>query len=574
MLHSKANTHTRFPVIGTIQTKVFDWAVAGMVFALLPGSAIAGDAFDFVGFDPTAYSAEAQDGLNEIYSGRMFYSGAPLSVMKAMAASDAERADELGYDPNSPEGKFFSAGTLPSPPNRGVDGDVALGQSVFERDGALLSNGNCFSCHAGVVNGQVVAGLGNNNVMQRVPRPEGTESPNMMKLMAVLQNDGEKKAMLDMMARMKGVSPPVPETTNRGDNFGPFAVWAHGAQLADPANSGLDVSDAATELTALITENMVPPVDPMPWWLMKYKVRDYWYADGNPTDAAHFSFNFTGSQTGANELHESHVASTAKALAFARETQSPTFPDSLDAALVQKGADLFHGRTAPEDVSAFKACFECHGTYSKKASHPDFSQPGSWDVAYTGSEELKTVRTDKAYNEIVQKLRPISEHINKLSDYYEAQGAPELAPHFDHLEGKGYIPPPLVGVWATAPYFHNGSVPTIAAVLNSKERPAIWAREQSPHAYDLSNVGMEFTELSRDDYVAYTEKAATAPYKSKTSLGQMFMYDTTGFGRGNGGHTFGDSLTVDERAAIIEFLKSLSGPDMTPVSTGTTLAKR
>ena len=574
MQHSNAKTRVPITAIATVRSRIVYSAFAGLVVAFMPISAIAGEAFDFVGFDPATYSAEGRDGLNEIYSGRMFYSGAPLSVLKAMAASEAERADELGYDPNSPEGKFFSAGTLPSPPHREVDGDVALGQSVFERDGALLSNGNCFSCHAGVVNGQVVAGLGNNNVMQRVPRPEGTEPPNMMKLMSVLQNDGEKKAMLDMMARMKGIQSPIPETTNRGDNFGPFAVWAHGAQLADPANTGLDVSTDATELTALITENMVPPVDPMPWWLMKYKVRDYWYADGNPFDAAHFSFNFTGSQSSANDLHEFHVGSTAKALAFARETQSPVYPEVFDAALVQKGADLFHGRTPPKDVSAFKACFECHGTYSKKASHPDLSQPGSWDVAYTGSEELKSVRTDKAYNEIVQKLRPISEHINKLSAYYAAQGKSELAPHFDHLEGRGYIPPPLVGVWATAPYFHNGSVPTIAAVLNSKERPAIWAREQSPHAYDLSDVGMEYSELSREEYVAYVEQAADAPYKSKVSLGQMFIYDTSGFGRGNGGHTFGDSLTVDERTAIIEFLKSLSGPDMAPVSAETTLAKR
>jgi hypothetical protein len=29
---------------------------------------------------------------------------------------------------------------------------------------------------------------------------------------------------------------------------------------------------------------------------------------------------------------------------------------------------------------------------------------------------------------------------------------------------------------STAPYLHNGSVPTIEAVLNSKIRPAIWSR--------------------------------------------------------------------------------------------------
>ena len=40
----------------------------------------------------------------------------------------------------------------------------------------------------------------------------------------------------------------------------------------------------------------------------------------------------------------------------------------------------------------------------------------------------------------------------------------------------GYQAPPLDGVWATAPYFHNASVPTLYAVLNSRARPRIFTR--------------------------------------------------------------------------------------------------
>ena len=35
------------------------------------------------------------------------------------------------------------------------------------------------------------------------------------------------------------------------------------------------------------------------------------------------------------------------------------------------------------------------------------------------------------------------------------------------------------------------------------------------------------------------------------------IYDTTRPGRGNGGHTFGDDLTPEERLAVIEYLKTL-----------------
>ena len=99
-------------------------------------------------------------------------------------------------------------------------------------------------------------------------------------------------------------------------------------------------------------------------------------------------------------------------------------------------------------------------------------------------------------------------------------------------------------------------------MLNSSLRPEIWSREQSPLAYDLESVGMEFTPMSRVEYDSSVEKASTATYKSKDSLDQMFIYDTQGFGRGNMGHTFGDTLTTSERKAIMEFLKSLSGSDM------------
>lgn len=540
----------------TLRTK-FAFALAA---GLIPVAAFA-EAFDYLGFDGSKMSPEARDGLNEIYSGRMFYAAIPVALKDAMSAEDAKRIDELGYDPASPEGMFYATGQVPSPPNRNTE-DLALSETLFERDDTLVTNGNCFGCHSGVVNGQVVAGLGNNAVMQRTPKPDDYKGPNMFKFASLIKTDGEKKAMQTIMEMSKGVNSPVPPVTSRGDNYGPFAVWAHGAMLEDPANKGMIVSYEKNELTDLIENNMAPPVDPMPWWLMKYKERDYWYSDGAPDDGAHFSFNFSSSNEVANDIHESHVESTSKALAFARETQSPIYPGQLDAELVKKGADIFHGRVEPVEAANFKACFECHGTYTKKSATADFSKPGGWHVAYEGDAELRNVSTDNEYNKIVQALRPISEHITGLDEFYKAQERPDLTPVFDHLEGKGYVPPPLVGVWATAPYFHNGSVPTVEAVLNSKLRPAIWKREISPFEYDLERMGLEFEPLTRVEYDSSVAVTASAPYQSKESLDTMFLYDTEAFGRGNMGHTFGDKLTDSERASVMEFLKSLSGSDM------------
>lgn len=499
-------------------------ALAALLAAtlLFASSAPADDSpsfFSYFGFDEASYSAAGRDGLREIVSGRMFNAAIPLGIYTARDVKDSKRRDELGYDPLAPEGRFYRAGLLPPAPS--VDSGVPLGFTKFDRKGAPVVTLNCFACHAGVVNGLVVAGLGSNSVIQ-----------------------------------------PNTKDPCRGDNYGQYAVWTYAARLADPAKTGLRPSAEKTDLVKLIESTPLPPVQAMPWWLMKYKVRDYWYGDGGPTDAAHFSLNFTVAHAEVNENHAAHVASTAKALAFARETQSPAYPGALDPALVQLGADLFHGRQPPANAAGFKACYECHGSYAKKSSAPDLAKPGGWDVDYDGSEALRNVGTDPSYSEVVQKFRPIIDHIGKLKEYYDAQGTPELFPKGNPLEGKGYVPPPLVGVWATAPYFHNGSVPTIQAVLDSSSRPEIWARDQSPRAYDLAKVGMVHTSLSRSDYDAAKEKARASDPVSKAAVDLSFVYDTTAFARSNSGHKFGDALAADERAGVIEFLKSLSGPDM------------
>jgi mono/diheme cytochrome c family protein len=333
--------------------------------------------------------------------------------------------------------------------------------------------------------------------------------------------------------------------------------------LADPAKEGLVVAKERTELGSLIDALELPPVDPMPWWLMKYKTKDYWYADAGIHDAASFSVNFTIPHAEMNADRAAHVASVAKALAFARETQSPPYPKALNAELVAKGADLFHGRTPPAETKGFVACKTCHGTYTKKPLQTDLSQAGSWTVAYNFSHVLRDVKTDETYNATLQKLRPIADHINKLEAYFTAQGTPELIPHATVPAKSGYVAPPLVGVWASAPYFHNGSVPTVEAVLNSAIRPELWSRDnRDPHAYDLEHVGMKYKPVSRSDFEKSEAEVAGKPFLSQVAIDHGAIYDTRGLGHGNWGHTFGDRLTADERFAVIEFLKSLSGPDM------------
>ena len=87
------------------------------------------------------------------------------------------------------------------------------------------------------------------------------------------------------------------------------------------------------------------------------------------------------------------------------------------------------------------------------------------------------------------------------------------ANNLDVGQTSGYVAADLHGLWATAPYLHNGSVPTLQALLSPPaQRPATFEREGftvDTAAPGMSNVGHTFgTDLpqtDKDALVAYLE---------------------------------------------------------------------
>src|SRR5262249_33804031 len=109
----------------------------------------------------------------------------------------------------------------------------------------------------------------------------------------------------------------------------------------------------------------------------------------------------------------------------------------------------------------------------------------------------------------------------------------------------GYIAPPLDGIWATAPYLHNGSVPDLETLLDSTKRPKYFTRPFDSSMYDPNKPGYPFTVVDHGH-----DMEPNAQMKKQ-------IYDTTLTGYSNAGHTYGDALSTDDRAALIEYLKSL-----------------
>ncbi|TFB42231.1 di-heme-cytochrome C peroxidase [Pseudomonas sp. F01002] len=113
-------------------------------------------------------------------------------------------------------------------------------------------------------------------------------------------------------------------------------------------------------------------------------------------------------------------------------------------------------------------------------------------------------------------------------------------------ELRAYKARPLAGVWATAPFLHNGSVPSIYQLLSPQDERAT-TFYKGTFEYDPRHLG-------------YRTEAFT----------NGFMFDTRITGNHNSGHEFragkrgngviGRLLQPEERWALLEYLKVLGGP--------------
>jgi len=95
---------------------------------------------------------------------------------------------------------------------------------------------------------------------------------------------------------------------------------------------------------------------------------------------------------------------------------------------------------------------------------------------------------------------------------------------------------PLNGIWAVAPYLHNGSVPTLRDLLKpAADRPKVFFRGYD--LYDPIDVGF----------------VSQGPEAQRTGT----RLDVTSKSGGNQGHEFGTDLLAKDKDALLEYLKTL-----------------
>ena len=105
------------------------------------------------------------------------------------------------------------------------------------------------------------------------------------------------------------------------------------------------------------------------------------------------------------------------------------------------------------------------------------------------------------------------------------------------LEIGSYEARVLEGIWAAAPYLHNGSVPTLAGLLKPATQRV--SEFKIGPAYDIINVGLAVDQPSTDQILITTGCSELNSGSSRC------------------GHEYGANLTPDDKKALLEYLKTL-----------------
>lgn len=366
-------------------------------------------------------------------------------------------------------------------------------------NGAKIAAGlTCFGCHAATVGDQFIPGLGNS-------------------LMDFTGNNTQLFTLLDFAVKAR-----YPESSPEWQAYAPFSRGAKAAapytvlpfKGINPAFMLEQASVAHRNPTDLSWNgNPVFPIpsqvigsDVPPLWNVKKKFALYYNGMGRG------DFTKLLMQVSVVAVEDTLTARRINTgfrdvLAWLQQLQPPKYPQPTNSTLAATGKVIFE-----------EQCADCHGTYGSNGRYPNLLV------------DLATVGTDPLYANYFLNNRDFTDWFNR-SWYGRSPRTANAQP------SAGYVAPPLDGVWATAPYLHNGSVPSLEALLDSSQRPAYWRRSFNSSDYDWEKIGWKFT-------------AVAAPGDANT-------YNATLPGYGNQGHTYGDGLTSAEKKALLEYLKTL-----------------
>ncbi|MGE0191510.1 MAG: cytochrome c [Planctomycetota bacterium] len=343
---------------------------------------------------------------------------------------------------------------------------------------------SCFTCHAGHVAGQVIPGLPNAHL--------------------ALQS------LVDDVAKTKRLLGRKLVPSDLASSFLPFGETVGTTNAVVFSISLLRLRDANLDVVPPRGIPRLPhhDLDAPPWWHLER--RRHLYIDGfaKPNHRALMQFLLVP-QNGRNAVLAAED-DFRDIEAYVRSIQAPRWPFEVDGEKAARGGKVYE-----------TTCADCHGTYGEGGAYPETLVP------------IDVIGTDRVrLDALTVKDRTI----------YSTSWLTGYDPTGVRTDPGGYVAPPLDGIWASAPYLHNGSVPTLWHLLRPDRRPAAWRRD--PGRYDEARVGLVIEE-------------APAPPATDDADARRRWFDTTKRGKSPAGHDFPAALTDAERDDLLEYLKTL-----------------
>lgn len=212
------------------------------------------------------------------------------------------------------------------------------------------------------------------------------------------------------------------------------------------------------------------------------------------------------------------------------------YPFEVDIALAKKGEALFA-----------KNCAQCHQpnngrVYPEIGTDKERTYVLNWLLRLAAIRNFEDICSPDTEIDLNGKtVKPCAEF---SGESLEGKKSLIISPNEQHY---GYSARPLSGIWAQAPYLHNGSVPTIYHLLVPSERPAKFIKSQL--TYDQKWMGFVWETKSDPDSLSAYELNTTSFY-TLSNKGHDKDID-----HGSGNYKLDWSDDKDGAMAIIEYLK-------------------
>jgi mono/diheme cytochrome c family protein len=226
-----------------------------------------------------------------------------------------------------------------------------------------------------------------------------------------------------------------------------------------------------------------------------------------------------------------------------QDLKSPKWPEpvlgEIDRDLADRGAEVYGAN-----------CAGCHQVIDRDAHDASCASRTefiirSYPIDAVGTDPRQAVNFATREITLGQQKQPLGAWVKQVTDKVVGQYTADpknaaraelincdMSNDFQVIEE--YRARPLNGIWATAPYLHNGSVPDLVELL----KPAA----QRPTAFYVGNWEFNPERLG---------------FEWRSPFLGAFEFDTGITGNSNAGHEHGTQLSEGDKRALIEYLKTL-----------------